>query len=299
MPQESLFASGFGQQLLQSPCGREIAARDWSDTSLGAYEAWPQSLKTTVLTVLSCPKPMLFAWGPELTTFFNDAFAAVFGSKADAAIGKPFRQLWAVIRQDLSSVVDKVLAGTSWAADDMHLVFSREGLPDDSWWSFSISPLWDEGGATAGLLIVTSETTERVLAEQRRSTARERLREALSAGTRIGAWEWDVANDRVYANAQFALIYCVEPERAAAGAPVQDFLGCIHPDDLARVRKEISLARQTGEAYFSEYRIVDPRGENMWVSAQGTPVLNEAGECVRFPGISFDITANKKAEGAY
>ena len=64
----------------------------------------------------------------------------------------------------------------------------------------------------------------------------ERLQIALSAGNSVGTWDWDVPSDRVFADARFAELYGVDPERAKAGAPIAEFFGGIHPDDVVGFR---------------------------------------------------------------
>ncbi|MGJ3627249.1 hypothetical protein AB5I41_10430 [Sphingomonas sp. MMS24-JH45] len=48
---------------------------------------------------------------------------------------------------------------------------TRNGYAEETWWSFSYSPIHDEQGHVAGLLNVTLETTGRVLVEQQRDAA--------------------------------------------------------------------------------------------------------------------------------
>jgi PAS domain-containing protein len=296
MTSNLLALSGFDRQLLQSTSGREIAGHDWAQTPLGLREAWPQALVTLVSTILACPAPMCVTWGPALTVFFNDAYRAILGDRAGRVMGSSYADLWAEIWEETQPLVDATLAGESCLMVDKHLVFQRDAGPDDSWWSFTYSPVRDDGGNIAGLMCITIETTARVVTERKRIEAAERLRVALSAGDPIGAWDWDVAKNRVIADSRFALIYNVDPERAAKGTAIEDFLDCIHPDDLPHVRTQIHAAVNQGVAFVSEYRILAPNDEVLWVSAQGRPVLDETGRCLRLPGLSFDITANKRAE---
>jgi PAS domain S-box-containing protein len=124
----------------------------------------------------------------------------------------------------------------------------------------------------------------------------ERLNLALSASNSIGTWDWDVANDRVVADARFARLYGVDPQRAKAGAPFAEFFARIHEDDLEDVRAKVTASIQTGEAFSSEYRLRQPDGSVRWVIAQGRCQLGADCKPVRFPGVSFDITDRKLAE---
>ncbi|SEM91195.1 PAS fold-containing protein [Sphingomonas gellani] len=274
----------------------EIAQRDWAATSLGAADTWPTALRSTLALMLACPTPMFLAWGPELLCFYNDAYRPILGYRIAEALGRPFSEVWASIWSDIKPLVDATLAGESRTMTDMRLDLSRTGEPEESWWTFTYSPAFDDAGRIAGLLCVTGETTARVVAERDRDAADERLQMALSAGNSIGAWDWDVLNDRNTADTRFATLYGVDPDRAAAGAPIAEFFGCIHPDDLPRVQDEIRKVMAGEGTFASEYRLVSKDGAIRWVSAQGRCIFDADGRCVRFPGVSFDITRRMAAD---
>ena len=278
--------------------GRRLLSVDWADTSLGPMEGWPSSLRGLLTMMLGCPAPMFLAWGPELTSFFNDAYLPILGVREKDALGKPFQELWGDIWDDIAPLVRATLAGDSRRVTDMKLDLRRTGESEESWWSFSYSPAYDGEGRVAGLFCVTGETTDRILAERARLEADERLDLALSAGTSIGAWDWDVLGDRVVADARFALLYGVDPQLAAKGAPIRSFFGNIHPEDRPRVEAAIATAVGTGTIFSEEYRLVEPSGRVRWVSAQGRCQPDEHGRCARFPGVSFDVTARIEAEQA-
>jgi PAS domain-containing protein len=284
------------RQLQETACGREIAARDWSRTSMGPTEDWPQSLTTLLSAGLACPAPMFLGWGRDLTSFFNDASLSVLGDRATGAIGRPMREVLSDAWDQVSPMIQSALAGQSQVAVDMQLDPEVEGAESARWWSCTASPTRDENGAIAGFMCLSIETTDRVVAKLARDAAAERLRVALSAGDSIGAWDWDVLHDRVTADSRFSLMYNVEPERAASGVPVEEFLHAIHPEDRPRVHAEIETAISNREGFLSEYRILSFTGEEQWISAQGQPVYDDDGRCIRFPGLSFDVTANKRAQ---
>lgn len=239
---------------------------------------------------------MFLAWGPQLLSFYNDAYVQILGYRAETALGRPFRDLWASIWEDIEPLVNEALAGGQPMVTDMQLDLARTGLPEESYWTFSYSPAFDDAGEIAGMFCVTGETTARVLAERSRDEADERLQLALSAGNSIGAWDWDVPNDWVRADERFASLYGVAPDRAAHGAPIAEFFSGIHPDDLARVQHEIEGAMASGGSFRSEYRLLRAGGDVRWVAAQGKAIADDEGNCIRFPGVSFDITERILAE---
>ncbi|MET0240292.1 MAG: PAS domain-containing protein [Sphingobium sp.] len=279
-----------------STVSSDIAAVDWEATSLGPVERWPASLRVLLKTMFACPSPMFLAWGPDLLSFYNDAYRPMLGYRADSAMGTPFRELWSSIWDEISPLVDEALAGGAPKVTDMRLDLARDGMPEESYWTFSYSPAFDDDGQIAGMLCVTSETTARILMERERDAADERLQLALSAGNSIGIWDWDVVHDTVKADHHFATLYGVDPERAAVGAPIAEFFACVSSEDLPRIKAEIDTAIRHGTPFHSEYRLLRPDGSTRWVSAQGSCLYDEDGNCVRFPGVSYDITDRVAAE---
>ncbi len=274
----------------------EIRNLDWTATSLGCPQTWPAALRCHLATMLACPAPMYLVWGEELVSFYNDAYRPMLGYRAPHAMGTPFRILWGSIWDDISPLVDTALSGRVAKVTDMRLDLARDGKPEEAYWSFSYSPVYDDQGRIAGMICVTGETTDRVLAERRQREADERLDLALNSGAHVGLWDWDVLTDSVRSDRRFAAMYGVDPAAAEAGMPIAQFFQGIHPEDRARVEAEIAEAMAgTGEGdrngrFVSEYRLVQADGSIHWVSARGRCITDESGRCVRFPGVSFDIS---------
>ena len=278
--------------------GREILAYDWSDHPLGPIASWPPALRSTLATMLDCPAPMFLSWGPDGIVFFNDAYRPIFGDRLPRALGARFREIWADLWDEIGPLVDAALSGRSVSQRDRLLMMDRRGVPEESWWSFTYSPVRDDAGAVNGLLCITAETTAAVLAERARQRSEERLDMALLAGGSIGVWDWDVATDRVTADARFARLYGVDPAVAEQGAPIATFFGGIQADDLPEVRRRIEAAIVTGAPFSAEYRLVQADGSVRWAAAEGRCARDAAGRPTRFPGVSFDVTERKRTEAA-
>ncbi len=138
------------------------------------------------------------------------------------------------------------------------------------------------------------------VSDQRRSEhaareSEERLQQALSAGHGIGTWDWNVATDLVRADERFARLYGVDPDQAAHGAPIAAFFGRMHPDDRLPAEARIEQAVSSGGEFVAEYRLIQDDGSIRWVAAQGRCRLDAHGRPLRFPGVSFDITDQKRA----
>ncbi|MFK0194887.1 SpoIIE family protein phosphatase [Kitasatospora sp. NPDC090308] len=155
--------------------GADLARVDWSATPLGEPEHWPQSLRTAVRILLSSKFSMWMAWGEELTFFCNDAYRRdTLGQKYPWALGRPSAEVWAEIWGDIGPRIDAVLTTGEATWDEGLLLFlERSGYTEESYHTFSYSPLHDDDGTPVGMLCVVSEDTERVIGERRMATLRD------------------------------------------------------------------------------------------------------------------------------
>jgi PAS domain S-box-containing protein len=160
--------------------GERIRAYDWASTSLGPPATWPQALKTAVRLLLSSGHPMFIWWGPNLIQFYNDAYRRSIGSERHpSALGQPGRECWAEIWDIIGPQIEYVLTGGGHTWHENQLVpITRHGRREDVYWTYGYSPI-DEPSAphgVGGVLVVCTETTAQVFAEQRLMAAEARWR---------------------------------------------------------------------------------------------------------------------------
>ncbi|HVE96708.1 MAG TPA: SpoIIE family protein phosphatase [Pseudonocardiaceae bacterium] len=151
-----------------------IRALDWSGTPVGPIQDWPQNLCTAVGIMLESRHPMLIWWGPGFTMFYNDAFMALAGSKHPAGLGQHGWEMFADIWPTIGPMLNGVLStGAATWVDDQLLVMNRHGLEEETYWTYSYSPIRDSDGRVDGIFTATTDTTARVLGERRLRTLRE------------------------------------------------------------------------------------------------------------------------------
>jgi signal transduction histidine kinase len=163
---------------------RRVLAFDWSATPLGAIDDWPRSLRAIVGTCLHSGFPMAVYWGPELTCVYNDAERDVLGDLHPGALGCPARTLlrdsWDVLEPQLRAVMER---GETTSVIDDPLRFDRHGVVHTGYFTYSYSPIADDDGTVGGVLLVTEDTTARVLAERRIDALRQVASRAMDAET--------------------------------------------------------------------------------------------------------------------
>jgi signal transduction histidine kinase/CheY-like chemotaxis protein len=160
----------------RSPVAELVRGHDWSATAMGPIAQWPESLRSVVSLMLNSAFPMFVAWGPQLHIVYNDGYAQLMGGKHPAGLGQPFLELWQEIRNDLQPLVDRVLGGESFYMENLPLTMRRHGWDEETWFTFSYSPLY-ERGHLAGLYCACTETTAAVLAERHSRHESQRLAE--------------------------------------------------------------------------------------------------------------------------
>jgi PAS domain S-box-containing protein len=144
-----------------------LRERDWSTCPLGPPDSWPPELATAVSMAVSSTFPMFVAWGTGLSFLYNDAYIPVLGDKHPAAFGAPFHEVWWEIWSDLGPIADRALSNKSAYFEDLPLLMERKGYAEQTYFTFSYSPLHDGEGQVQGLYCTCIETTGRVDAERR------------------------------------------------------------------------------------------------------------------------------------
>ncbi len=164
-PPEDRFRTDLGRL---GPVGPDLLKVDWAGSPLGLPEQWPASLQTTVTTLLTSRFSMWMAWGPELTFFCNDAYRrATLGVKYPWALGKPAGLVWQEIWPEIGPRIERVIAAGEATWDERLLLFlERSGYVEETYHTFSYSPLRDDEGRTAGMLCVVTEETEQVISRR-------------------------------------------------------------------------------------------------------------------------------------
>lgn len=195
--------------------GSEMAklayAFDWSTTSLGAIESWPQSLRVTASMALSNSFPMAILWGDEYIQLYNDAFIPIAGHNHPSMLGNYCWDTWAEVWQDIlePAILTVKQTGKAVITENQHFPVLRFGYMEEVYCLIAYSPLRNEQNEIEGVLITISETTGQVLGERRLKTLRSLGDQASKARTPEEACEiaTETLEQSAVADIPFALIY--------------------------------------------------------------------------------------------
>lgn len=219
-PSEAGDASGFlagGGEM-----GALIRAYDWASNPLGRPETWPQSLKTAVRIMLTSRQPIWIGWGADLIYLYNDPYKSIIGGKHPWALGRPTAEVWQEIWPEIGPMLRTAMGGVEGTyVEEQLLIMERHGYAEETYYTFSYSPIPDDDGTPGGIICANTDDTQRVIGERQVRLLRE-----LAAQT-ADARSWSEACQRSVAalatdphDLTFALLYMVPPhgDRATLAA---------------------------------------------------------------------------------
>ncbi|MCX7178214.1 MAG: ATP-binding protein [Proteobacteria bacterium] len=270
---------------------------DWAQTPLGDRKHWSRALQTTYDIVMSSGFAMCAMWGPERTIFYNLAYSSFLGTRHPGALGKPINEVWHDIWDDIAPLVERAMSGETVQLENLHLVMTRNGYAEGTYWTFSYSPLRDgEDNGVTGFLNVAYETTGLLAAQEQARVNAERVQLALSAGAIIGTWFWDIPSDRFTIDESFARSFGMDEALGRRGLPLADVIATVHPDDRDGLTAAISNAVNRGGAYAHRYRVRRQDGQYYWIEANGRVEKAADGTPLSFPGVLIDVEERQKVQ---
>ncbi len=274
--------------------GKLIRAKDWSTTPLGNPETWQHSLRTMVSMMLHNPIGMYLMWGDDHIQLYNDAYRPVLGkSKHPEALGIParitFRETW----NSIEPLIKRAMKGEPIRLPDFETELHRNGFPENCYFDFSYTPIFQDNGEVGGVVATVIETTQRKRAELAVKESNNQLAFAIEA-TELGTFDYNPKNHTFSGNERLKAWFGLPPK---SQLDIQDGIDAIADEDKERVEKEISRALEfeSGGNYNIVYTIIHPEsGSRRIVKAKGRAWFNDAKEAIRFNGTLQDITASEK-----
>ena len=211
-PERLPFLSGGGEM------GQRLRSLNWSTSPLGPPHTWPKSLRTCVRIILTSTQPMFVWWGPELINLYNDAYKAIVGGKHPDALGQPASVVWREIWDQVGPRAASAIRDNAGTYDEaLLLIMERNGYPEETYYTFSYSPVPNDDDVAGGLICANTDDTQRIIGQRQLSTLSSLA--SRTADTRsIGEACKQIALTLAAADRDlpFALIYLVEPEKNQA-----------------------------------------------------------------------------------
>ncbi|MBW4622008.1 MAG: response regulator [Cyanosarcina radialis HA8281-LM2] len=208
---EQLFAGN-------SEMAMRMRSQDWSNTSLGAVATWPQSLKTSVRIMLTSSQPMWVWWGRELLNLYNDAYRAILGGKHPRMFARPAAEVWQEIWDVVGPKAESTMLNNEGTYDEsLLLIMERNGYPEETYYTFSYSPIPDDRGNPGGIICANTDDTQRIISERQLALLQELAAKTADARTFDEACTMSAKclETNPY-DLPLAMIYLVDTERQCA-----------------------------------------------------------------------------------
>jgi PAS domain S-box-containing protein len=264
-----------------------IRGYDWASTSLGPMSAWPVQLRCAVDIALPSLAQIVMFCGPEFVAIYNDAYAPTIGTKHPTALGKPAREHWGELWDDLEPLLRRVLEmGETVVAKDRPFYIERGEGPETAYFDISYSPIANEPGNVVAVFCVVNETTDRIGYE----AALGRLASIVSSSEDailgidldMVVTDWNDGAEHLYGFATEEIV----------GRPVTVLI----PDDrvdeekliIDRIKAGVRVEHHETVRRHKSGRLID-------VSLSVSPIFAE-GRIVGASKIARDITARREAE---
>ncbi len=250
------FLSGGGEM------GERMRTFDWSKTPLGNPEQWEQSLKTCVRIMLTSSQPIWIGWGNELIKLYNDPYKAIVGGKHPEALGQPASVVWREIWKDIEPMLRQVMEKNEGTyAERQLLIMERNGYPEETYYTFSYTPVPGDKGGTSGMLCANTDDTSLVLSERQLATLTDLGKHLLNATNDAEVYQkaMEVFEDQ-RKDFPFAVLYGISEEgnlllcreKTPASLPENFATARIHTAEQIEPLPELKEVLQTGTSLVVE-----------------------------------------------
>ena len=263
---------------------------NWSQSSLGTPDQWPQSLRTTLGIILNSKFPMFLFWGDEQICFYNDAFRPSLGDKGKhPGVGKKGKEVWSDIWDFIGPLIEEVKAtGVPVWYENQLVPFYRNGTTENIYWTFSYSPAYGDEGSIDGVFVTCVETTKTVTTLQQLEESRQQLAFAIDAAE-LATWEYNPLTHQFTADARFSEWFGLTAEEATDNALS---LNIIAPEDRQKMVAELnrSVDPAFNGRFNIDYTIRPQNRQERVLRSKGKTSFDEAGKAYRISGTLQDVT---------
>ena len=270
-----------------------IRSLDWAESPLGPVEGWPQSLRTTISLCLASNFPIDIIWGPEHTQIYNDGYRIVCGEKHPESLGMNFTECWAPAWPVIGKPFEQALEGATSFLENQRIFISRNGYLEETFFTFSFSPIRDESGDIAGLFHPVTETTATMVGERQTRVLRDLTERLGPAKSRSDVFRW--ASNTLSAfdlDLPFTLLYELDEKSQTyrlSGSTGVDAHSSVNPQTLLPTDDEVwPMERLLNEGAL-EVSGLRARFENVRCGPYEEAPNTGFARAIRQPGVSLPV----------
>lgn len=204
------FLAGGGQM------GERIRSFNWNPTPLGHPHTWPPSLRTCVRIMLASRQPIWIGWGKQLIKLYNDPYLSIIGGKHPEALGRPASVVWKEIWREIEPMLRQVMEKDQGTyVESQLLIMERNGYPEETYYTFSYTPVPGDDGRPAGMICFNTEDTGRIIGERQLKTLRDLSQNFINTRDKTEVYQSTVAAlQQNKHDFPFALLYELSQDHA-------------------------------------------------------------------------------------
>lgn len=223
----------------------------------------------------------------------NQSYLDSLSIKRDEVLGRSMRDIIGIDNFESidKSNIDRSLCGESFR----HQAWSYQPAFGKVYLDIIYKPYHAADGQIVGAIINAHDITDLKEAQDSLAESERQLRKAQRIA-RLGFWEWDVVNNRIFRSDEANKIIGRTDHSATYSNMRSETNRIFHPDDYDRVWAAIDKAIQEGTPYSIDHRVLLPTGEIRYVHVQGEVTLDKDGKPLRMFGTIMDITELKRVE---
>ena len=193
-------------------------------------------------------------------------------------------------------MIDQVIdgGGATWSEDQLIPIY-RNGKIEDVYWTFSYSPVKDDSGKVAGVLITCHETTNKVNILNELRESNEQLAFTIDAA-KLGTFDFNPITNNFTANRRLKEWFGFALDQDIS---FQDVIERVRETDKERVQQSInqSLKFDSGGDFDMQITIIQPFTNNEIVlQARGIVAFDENNIAHRLHGTLQEITEQRRSQ---
>ena len=275
--------------------GQLIREKDWSKSSIGNPQQWPQSLRITLGILLNSKFPLSLWWGNDLICFYNDAFRPSIRKdvKHPSIIGMKASEAWPEIWDTIQPIIESVrTSGKATWDEDVLIPIYRNNKLEEACSTFSYSPVYNENGAISGIFVIATEVTEKVQPRKKIEHDEERLNIIIEA-SELGIWDINLKTDEIhYSERCFEIL---SGSKNNSHLSHEDLKKYLHPEDIEMRNKAFQKALETGTLNYQARLIWDDQSIH-WMEGKGKVFYDGENQPIKMVGTVRDITNERNAQ---
>jgi PAS domain S-box-containing protein len=269
-----------------------VRRHDWSRSALGPIDGWSESLKVTVNLLLAADTQIVLFCGPEFVAIYNDAYAPTIGNKHPRALGRPAREGWAELWDDLGPLLSGVLeTGNTFSAKSRPFYLERSDVGETVYFDISYSAVRSSNGKIEAVLCIVNETTDQVRAEKRLRESEERFRALVNASSDV---VYQMSPDWQEMRQLDGRGFLMD----MSGPTIRWLDEYIFPEDQPQIIARIDQAIERRDTFEMEHRVRTADGAVGWTFSRAIPIIDEQGAIREWFGMAGDITVRRRSEEA-